>query len=611
YLADLTLDSSALTPVIAGDEDGLSLTYTAPVPGGLATVTLRVTGGEDAEELRFTFGVHLPEDWAVKRAAFPRIRGFGDYAAPDDDALLYPENWGVLRRNPLADMTDFAGQYPGSVNWCQMMAWFHGAHGLYVGVLDPDSHFTGLDAQYVEGEHPAGWRHFWDVVMPPLPARAPLDARLSADPAMQLRVNHWPEMRHAWTCPYPVVLRGFTGDWFDAGHIHRAWATRQRWCRRGLLAERDDASVTLASLDLWFIRYAFPAWARESAPAWDFQRAMHKLLDFFGAPFGIHWYHWHDFSWHTHYPAHFPVQEGFVEVLDDLQSRGVVVMPYCQGRLLYRDRPTFATDRAHATVEAHGQPYLEKYTDQDDWPLALCPADRWARMQWWDTARTLWRHYGTDGVYFDQITAMGPSLCYHAGHGHPLGGGAWYWQGYDDALGAMAPMIAEDPDRFLSSELLSDAFMDRIDLYLSFVPPIEDYVPLHPAIYSGYTTVMGRSTPEAVMADPQLFVIEQGEQFLFGGQLGWMHDAILDHPEAAAFLRDLVRLRAQVRAILHFGIMQRPLEMTVSGAALALDLSPACCGKERPVALERPAVRNTVWQSPDGDFAVLLLNEAT
>lgn len=611
YVADLVLDSSDIVPIIAGDENGLSLTYVAEVPGGLATVTLRIAGGSQVDELSFYCTVNLPEGWAVKRAAFPRVRGFGDHAAPDGDALLYPENWGVLRRNPLADMTDYAGQYPGAYNWCQMLAWFHGEHGLYLGVLDPESHFIGLDMQYVEGGKPAGWRHFWDMELPPLPERTPLADRLAAGPSMQLRVNHWPEMTAAWVCPYPVVLRGFTGDWYDAGQMHREWATQQRWCRRGLLAEREDASATLASLDLWFIQYAFPPWSMEPGPAWDFQKGMHKLLDFFGAPFGIHWYNWHNFSWHSHYPTHFPTQEGFVEVLEDLQSRGVVVMPYCQGRLLYQDRPTIEQDRSHASVEANGQPYLEKYTDQDYWPLALCPADPWSQLQWIDTARTLWRQYGTDGVYFDQIAAMPPSLCYHAGHGHPLGGGTWYWEGYDEALGAMAPMIEEDSNRFLSSELMSDAFMDRIDLYLTFVPPIEEYVPLHPAIYSGYTTVMGRSTPESVSEQLQLFVIEQGEQFIFGGQLGWMNEDILKYPDSAAFLRDLVHLRAQVRAILHFGIMQRPLEMTVSGGPLEIELSTALCGKDYPVRVRREAVRHTVWQSPDGDVAILLLNEST
>ncbi len=619
YRPDLALDSNdAPAPVIAGDADGLSLTYAVPIDGGIATVALDIRGGAAAEALTFTGSVILPEGWALKYATFPRLRGFGDSAAPADDRLLYPENWGVLRRNPLEDMTQYTGQYPGAVNWCQMAAWLHGTHGVYIGILDPDSNHTGIDMQYVEGDEPAPWNtERWhirveDEVQPPARPLQPLAERLAAGraPAMQLRVNHWPAQQSRWVCPYPVVLRGFDGGWFEAGQIHRAWATQQRWCRRGLLAERADASPALAGLDLWFIKYAFSPGSFEPKPAWEFQQAMHNLQDFFGVPFGVHWYNWHNFSWHSHYPAHVPAQEGFGAVVADLLARGIVIMPYCQGRLLYRDRPTLPYERTHASIEANGQPYLEEYTSQDNWPLALCPADRWAQGQWYEVARMLWREYGVDGVYFDQITAMPPSLCYHAGHGHPLGGGTYYWKGYDAALGAMAPLQAENPRRFLSSELMTDAFMDRIDLYLAFVPPVEDYVPLHPAIYGGYTTVMGRSA-SGVLDDPYWFFIAQGEQLLFGGQLGWIDDRILDFPQAAVCLRELAQLRSRVRRYLHFGTLARPLPLTVIGELLTLEIPTALCGKPQPVQVEREAVRHTVWRSPEGDYLILLLNEAT
>ncbi|MHB9131313.1 MAG: DUF6259 domain-containing protein [Armatimonadota bacterium] len=619
YRPDLALDSNdAPAPLVSGDENGLMLTYAMPIDGGSATVVLRIDGGAAAEDLRFTASVVLPEAWAIKSATFPRLRGFGDRQAPQDDRLLYPENWGVLRSNPLDAMTNYTGQYPSAVNWCQMAAWLHGQSGLYFGVLDPDSNHTGIDAQYVEGDEPAPWSTVhWYIPEEGQPgytpkAYTPLSDRLAegAEPTMQWRINHWPEMASRWNCPYPVALRGFTGSWYEAGQIHRAWATQQRWCRRGLLAERDDASSALAGLDLWFIKYGFHPGSFEAKPAWDFQQAMHRLLDFFGSPFGIHWYNWHNFSWHSHYPTHFPTQEGFREVADDLMARGVVVMPYCQGRLLYMDRPAIEQERTHASIEANGQPYLEKYTPQDEWPLALCPADKWAQMQWYDTARALWKQYGVQGVYFDQIAAMMPSLCYHAGHGHPLGGGNTYWKGYDQALAAMEPLIAQDPRRFLSSELMSDAFMDRLDLYLSFVPPLEDYVPLHPAIYSGYTTIMGRATIEEALKDPQIYLVTQGEQLLFGGQLGWSDDRILDYPEAAACLRNLAQLRAKVRRYLHYGILQRPLDISVSGEPLRIMLPKAASGKPNPLPIEREAVRHTIWQSPEGGYLILLLNES-
>ena len=620
YRADLALDSDAApAPVIEGDEENLTLVWTAPVPGGAAVVALRIAGGADRERLEFRASVSLPAPWALKRVTFPRMRGFGDWRAPQEDRLLYPENWGVCRRNPLEDMTDYIGQYPGAVNWCQMAAWLHGDAGVYLGVHDPDTHHTGIDAQYVVGDAPALWEterwHLPDASgqrRPKPDNPAPLAERLRAGqkPSMQFRVNHWPSMVSEWACPYPVVLQGFTGGWFAAGQIHRAWATRQRWCRRGRLSERRDRSEALAGLDLWFSRYGFHPGSLEPKPAWEFQKVMHELHAFFQMPFGVHWYNWHNFSWHRNYPTVSPVVEGFEQVKNELQARGIVIMPYCQGRLLYRDRPTLEAERTHASVEANGQPYLELYTPQDDWPLALCPGDAWSRMQWREAARMLWRQYGVEGVYFDQITAMPPSLCYHAGHGHALGGGSLYWQGYDRALGSMAPMVAENPRRFLSSELMTDAFMDRIDLYLAFVPPLEDYVPLFAAIYSGYTTVMGRATPENAMSDLQLFAICQGENLLFGGQVGWMNEAILKYPEAATWLREAARLRSKIRPFLHLGTLEQPLNCTVTGKRLSLEIPTSLCAKPRPIRIERAPVVHALWRDPDGRVLLLFLNES-
>ena len=623
YRADVALDADdASPPIIESTHDGLTLHWTLSLPGAgresanPPRVTLRIKGGAAADRIEFTCDVSLPDTWAVKRVTFPRIRGFGDPRAPHLDRLLYPENWGVLRHNPLEDMTNYIGQYPGAANWCQMIAWMHGRAGVYVGVIDPDTHHTGIDAQYVEGDTPAPWEterwHLRDAgLTPPKWTDTPLAERVArgVKPAVQVRCNHWPAMTSRWQCPYPVALEGFSGTWYDAARIHRAWALKQRWCRRGRLADRADASKALLGLDLWFSRYGFHPASLEPKPAWEFRDAMRDLHEFFGMPFGVHWYHWHAFSWHRQFPAHSPVVEGFAEVREELRSRGIVVMPYCQGRLLYRDRAGIETERSHASVESNGQPYLEMYTPEDHWPLALCANDAWSQTQWREAARLLWRHYGVEGVYFDQITAMPPSLCYHAGHGHELGGGTHYWRGYDDAMASMQGMIEEDHNRFLSSELMADAFMDRIDLYLAFVPPLEDYVPLFSAIYGGYTVSMGRATPESAMASPQLFAMIHGEQLLFGGQVGWMNEAILKYPQAAKYLRDLARLRSRVRDLLQLGTLEASLDDVGAGETIDVTIPTSLCAKGRPVRVRRPAIVNTVWRGHDGRVLVMLLNE--
>jgi len=620
YEADLVLDSNDFNPPeLTPDKDGLTLAWRIPAAGGEVRLTVRCDAAAERPGIELTPIVCVPEGWAVKWLVCPRIRGFGDAAEAEGDALLYPENFGVLHRNPLADMTWFTGQYPGAANWCQMTAWLHGDAGVLISIRDPESNHTGIDAQYVEGAHlaPVNMER-WHIHKGTAPwiERAPttLADRVAQGwaPAMQIQCRHWPEMTAQWECPYPVVVEGFSGGWFGAAQRHRAWAMQQRWCRRGPLHTRDDVPDACTQLDLWFARYGFHPASDTPTPAWEFRDAMRRLRKVFDMPFGVHWYHWHDFSWHSTFPTHAPPVEGFREVVEELQDSGVVVMPYCQGRMLYRDRETIDHDRRHATVEANGQPYLEMYTPQDDWPLALCPSDPWSAEQWYEAARMLWDDYGVEGVYFDQITAMPPSLCYHAGHGHPLGGGNHYWRGYDHALAEMEPLRSSSPERFLSSELLSDAFLDRIDLYLCFVPVLEDYVPLFPAIYGDYTMLMGRSTPREVMENPALMALCQGEQFLFGAQLGWMNDEILDVPAAAHYLRDLARLRSRVREILNVARLVAPPRVECRPHEITLCVPGTLCGRgDRDLILQRAPVRATAWEGPTGERLLLLLNEAS
>ncbi|MCJ8331532.1 MAG: DUF6259 domain-containing protein [Lentisphaeria bacterium] len=351
YQADLLIDSNDCdAPVIESDDSQLSLKWTIDIPDGIATVVVTIDSRSDRFE--FNMQLSLPGSWTIKRASYPRIRGFGDLLEPDRDALLFPENWGVLRHNPLEDQSNYSGQYPAYMNWCQMTAWLHGDRGVYIGMLDPESNHTGIDMQYANGSAPVQLEndkrnlHVRDDKSVPLDIEPKAERRAlkdliddGAEPAIQLRCHHWPEMVSEWNSPYPVVLQGFTGSWYDAALIHKSWATKQRWCRRGLLADRDDASAALVETGLWFSQYGFAPWSLDPEPPWDFQKRMHKLLDFFGMPFGLHWYNWHNFTWHSNYPNHNPPVPGFEEVLKDLQEHGIKVMPYCNGRLLYRDYP--------------------------------------------------------------------------------------------------------------------------------------------------------------------------------------------------------------------------------------------------------------------------------
>jgi len=618
HLADLKIDCSQLkNPEISGDQRRLELVWSSIVSENNGSFKL-VISVDDEDMIQFNADVSLPETWAIKKVDYPRIRGLGSLVEPELDAVLIPFNWGIIRQNPLECMIDHSGQYPSTYNSVQMTALFQKDQGLYLAVRDPECNHTGISTQYVENSHPTPYMSEpWNVSNDKAPWQLrdsiPLEQRIKdgLSPSLCFQCHHWPEMTSHWKAAYNVVLKAFSGDWFDAAQIHKKWAVNQRWCQRGALYERKKKSTLLLETDLWFSQYGFPAGSFEPKPAWDFQKEMHKLHDFYKMPFGLHWYNWHDFSWHTQYPSHQPVVEGFEEVARELESRGIVIMPYCQGRLLYRDRDTFEQERCHASLESNGQPYLEKYTPGDDWPLALCPGDEWSREQWLRAAEMLWKKYNLKGVYFDQISAMPPSLCYHEGHGHALGGGNQYWKGYDSFLGSLEVFKEEDEDRFFASECMADAYLDRIDAFLSIVPPLDNMVPFFSAVYGEYTTCLGRSTPVAIMKDVQLFAITQGEQLVFGGLVGWLNSDILKYPESAEYLKKLAVFRGQVRDLLNFGVMERPIPIVVHGEELEFTIDASLCLHDEDIHVKRSALVSTFWKHPDNRRLLLLLNEDT
>src|SRR5690606_36692835 len=162
----------------------------------------------------------------------------------------------------------------------------HGDAGLYQGIRDGQNHHAGLEATYVEGDAPAPlsvtrWYinrdvPTWDSDNPP-----PLAER--TDPASTLEAHTWPTQGHARTSPYPVILRVFEGGWYEAARIHREWALKQRWCRKGRLADRQQLPIA-ADLDLWFCRYGFPPWDMTPSDESAMVESMHLLRDSFDPP---------------------------------------------------------------------------------------------------------------------------------------------------------------------------------------------------------------------------------------------------------------------------------------------------------------------------------------
>jgi hypothetical protein len=121
----------------------------------------------------------------------------------------------------------------------------------------------------------------------------------------------------------------------------------------------------------------------------------------------------------------------------------------------------------------------------------MCPYSRtWQDVLSGVSARAV-ADLGANAVYYDQIGCSHPKLCHVAEHGHPLGGGTWWADGYRAFLG-------RERDKFsaqgvaMTIEGSCECYIDVCDGFLVVTAATAEDVPLLPAVYSGYAVYFGQ-----------------------------------------------------------------------------------------------------------------------
>ncbi|MBN2449099.1 MAG: hypothetical protein JXR77_01840 [Lentisphaeria bacterium] len=395
--------------------------------------------------------------------------------------------------------------------------------------------------------------------------------------------------------PFPFVVAAYAGDWWQAARRYRAWATRQHWARRGWIEERTDVPERLKTLGLWWLGGGTPE---------DVLPLMEEAGERCPLPVGLHWYNWHQIPFDHSYPEYFPTKPGFAETVRTLTGRGQVIMPYINGRLWDRDIPSFAqTGRAAACKQADGEVYVEIYGSKRNL-CPMCPATPLWQQRVRDLCLRLIEECGVNAIYLDQIGAAQPRLCFDPTHGHPLGGGRHWVDGYRTML---EPIKKEAAARgvILTTENTAEPYMDTIDAYLAWNPRYENDVPLLPAVYSGYTVYF--TSPQAAEDDLDAFAAAQGRDFLWGCQLGWNGNWLLrpEHRDKLEFQLDLCQLRLAGREFMVFGELLGEIE--------PLDPVPhhsVVWNRTERHTARTPQVRGTLWRSRHGRLGVFLVNAA-
>jgi hypothetical protein len=535
---------------------GLGLPGEPGVVDVRAEVRLEPGDGASAWRLHVT---NRSKRFGLWSSDYPLLSGVAEPGAAD--VLLPRGNWGgsLLARHK----GRYDGHYPSAVCPLQMLAFNLGEAGLYLAAHDG----AARDKRLV------------------VTAGQDVTFRLLAENAGVPGAAGAPD--------YPVVIAAYAGDWWQAARRYRAWATRQAWTSKGPLRQRADHPKQLQDLAFWMLLNGKPD---HVAKAMRETEALYA-----GVPAGVHWYCWHQIPFDNSYPEYFPTLGGMAEATRAMTARGQTVMPYINARLWDRDIPSFAGAYAAACKQPSGTNYVETYGSGRNL-VPMCPSTR----LWQDTVQEvchrLMDECGVNAIYLDQIGAAAPASCYDASHGHTVGGGRYWSDGYRAMLSRIKGE-AVTKGVALTTENTAEPYMDTLDAYLAWNPRHAEDVPLLPAVYSGYTVYF--TSPQAAQDSLDAFCAAQARDFLWGCQLGWNDPWILraEHREKQKFQYALCRTRQAAKDFLVYGQLLdevHPLNPVPEAAHV--------WNRTQPHTARLPAVMATLWKDDRGRLALFAVN---
>ncbi|MFI5379025.1 MAG: DUF6259 domain-containing protein [Tepidisphaerales bacterium] len=519
--------------------EGIVLRWQKPADTRLGDlrVVAHVIPDAKAESLRWTLAVeNPPPPWGVWRVVFPQV-AVADLGPRG--AVFFPKAAGQVERGVWQRPFRFSGTYPSGWTSMQFMAAYDDARqtGLYVAAHDP-------------------WGSTKDLRVESRPSEG----------AVVLAVDHpVPDMGTAgnrFELSGEAVWHLQRGDWFDASITYRDWVRKEaKWYPKLTSKGREDTPLWMRELSVW---------ALGGGPPGQCVPEVQAFTKYMGSPAAVHWYNWHQIPFDNDYPHYFPTKPGFADGVRELQTSGTFVMPYINGRLWdTRDRGAEDFEFTKVALPAvtkneKGEPYIESYgsKETDGSPVKLgvmCPSTELWQTRVRQIVLRLMNECGVRSVYIDQIAAAQPTLCFDKSHGHPLGGGHWWTEGYWRMLEQIRE--AMPTDCMLTTECNGEPFIRVFDGYLTWHWQYDGQVPAFPAVYGGAIQMFGRSYGGGPTRDLALRM-RAGQQLVFGEQLGWLSPGLVREKENAEFFRHVVQLRRQLVNYFFAGEMARPPRLT-------------------------------------------------
>ncbi len=291
--------------------------------------------------------------------------------------------------------------------------------------------------------------------------------------------------------------------------------------------------------------------------------------------------------------------------MKDLESHGVLVMPYINGSSADYNIPDFDRFGPHAIVDEAGGYKMYFYGETSGRLLSMCPSQDFWQNTISSLVNSLVEEQGVNAVYIDQIAAMPHELCFNREHGHPLGGGHYWADGNRDLLKKVRNLAGRTGRHpVITSEGTDEVFMDLLDGYLTWAEPTDWEIPLMEVVYSGYTIFFG--SPCDISKSERFFSYAQGEGLIDGRQNGWIGLAVFkpENSTKAEYLRQCGRYRVATKQYLVYGHLLGPVEpentvptFTEEGFGFG--------AKHKGTA---PAAEARLWQAENGRLAIFFAN---
>ena len=399
---------------------------------------------------------------------------------------------------------------------------------------------------------------------------------------------------------YEVTVAAFRGDWWEAAKLYRRWALTTKWTAKGRIADRTDYPTRVCGIPLWFNVHG------------DARAVSNNLTvirrEFPGMRLGFHWHLWHLSGEHdVGYPEYFPARPGVRECVAYAHSLGIEPMAHTNGRLWTIPLLGFPYVREYAMADERGAHYVERYGKVP--PLAaMCPyTEKWSTTLYDFTGRIL--GLGFRCTFLDQVGAFGSRPCHARTHGHPAGGGTFYFDGYQKLLERAHRNYAKN-GAILTTEGSGEEWMNVVDAYLTVTQRSTYEVPFYHAVYNGYTTWFG--SHENAGDDDDSFWANQARELVWGQALGWFP---LGSPRLFGneggrkreMLRRLAKFRQDNLDCLAYGEMTG--EVAFAGDMPRQPVSwKACFTWDRQVEGDVPAAIGYRWRSDKGRPCVILAN---